>query len=289
MESGTRPEIAEKLARFVAAEPDETLYRVRVKPLAREWKVGEKELLLAFLNATRLGLFNLTWDVLCPHCRGVRDEIRSLGQLPQRGSCAVCMVDFDATAFNTLEVTFHVHPSIRQVQKRLYCAAEPATKPHIKMQKTVLPGSQLSLPTLLGLGRYRLRIGGRELYNLLDINEEAGDTYVKWQDSLAEQNLESAHFPTVVLENTSAEPRMFILEENHVDRDALRPVDLFSFQGFRDLFLKGSPGVRYQAGGGGANHPLHGPGGLHEILRDRGGHGGLHARCGRISSRPTTW
>ena len=31
---------------------------------------------------------------------------------------------------------------------------------------------------------------------------------------------------------------MFILEENHVDRDALRPVDLFSFQGFRDLFSK---------------------------------------------------
>jgi class 3 adenylate cyclase len=238
VESGTRVEIAEKLARFVADEPDETLYRVRVKPLAREWKVSEKELLLAFLNATRLGLFNLTWDVLCPHCRGVRDEVRSLGQLPQRGTCAVCMVDFDATAFNTLEVTFHVHPSIRQVQKRLYCAAEPATKLHIKMQKTILPGSQLSLPTLLGLGRYRLRIGGRELYNLLDIHEEAKENQVKWQDSLAEQNMESAHFPTVVLENTSSEPRMFILEENQVDRDALRPVDLFSFQGFRDLFSK---------------------------------------------------
>jgi class 3 adenylate cyclase len=233
-------EIAERLARFVATEPDETLYRVRVKTLAREWKLGEKDLLMAFLNATRLGLFNLTWDVLCPHCRGVRDEIRSLGQLPQRGSCAVCMVDFDATAFNTLEVTFHAHPSIRQVPKRLYCAAEPATKPHIKMQKTVAPGSQLSLPTLLSPGRYRLRIGGRELYNLLDINEESTETQVKWRDNLSEQNLKSSHFPTLNLENTSSEPRMFILEENHVDRDALRPVDLFSLQGFRDLFSKES-------------------------------------------------
>jgi len=238
VENGTSLETAEKLIRYVATEPDESIYRMRVKPLAREWKVNEKDLLLAFLNATRLGLLILTWDVLCPHCRGVREEVRSLGQLPQRGSCAVCMVDFDATAFNTLEVTFHVHPSIRQVQKRVYCAAEPGTKPHIKMQKTVAPGSELALSTLLGLGRYRLRIGGREIYNLLDINEGTAETRVKWQDDLAEQNLESAHFPTVVLNNTSAEPRMFILEENQVDRDALRPVDLFSFQGFRDLFSK---------------------------------------------------
>lgn len=238
LESGTRLEIAEKLIRYVATEPDETLYRVRVRTLAREWKVNEKDLLLAFLNATRLGLFNLTWDVLCPHCRGVREEISSLGQLPKRGNCEVCRMDFDATAFNTLEVTFHIHPSIRQIQKRLYCAAEPATKPHIKMQKTVPPGSQLSLPTLLSQGRYRLRIGGRELYNLLDIQEATGENLVTWRDSLAEQNLKSAHFPTVLLENTSPEPRMFILEENHVDRDALRPVDLFNFQGFRDLFSK---------------------------------------------------
>jgi class 3 adenylate cyclase len=236
VEGGTRAEIAEKLIRYVEIEPDESIYRIRVKPLAREWKVSEKDLLLAFLNATRLGLFNLTWDVLCPHCRGVRDEVKGLGQLPKRGNCEVCKIDFDATSFNALEITFHVHPSIRPVQKRLYCAAEPATKPHIKMQKTLLPGSELALPTLLGLGRYRLRIGGRELYNLLDINEESGETEVKWKDSLAEQNLNSAHFPTVVLHNTSSEPRMFILEENRVDLEALRPVDLFSFQGFRDLF-----------------------------------------------------
>jgi class 3 adenylate cyclase len=236
VEGGTRAEITEKLIRYVETEPDESIYRIRVKPLAREWKVSEKDLLLAFLNATRLGLFNLTWDVLCPHCRGVRDEVKGLGQLPKRGNCEVCKIDFDATSFNALEITFHVHPSIRPVQKRLYCAAEPATKPHIKMQKTLLPGSELALPTLLGLGRYRLRIGGRELYNLLDINEGSGETEVKWKDSLAEQNLNSAHFPTVVLHNTSSEPRMFILEENRVDLEALRPVDLFSFQGFRDLF-----------------------------------------------------
>ncbi len=236
VEGGTRPDLADRLIRFVETGPDETLYRIRMKVLAREWGVNEKELLLAFLSATRLGLFNLTWDVLCPHCRGVRNEVKSLGDLPKRGNCEVCKIDFDATTFNVLEVTFHVHPSIRAVEKRVYCAAEPGTKPHIKMQKTIRPKEDLALKTLLSLGRYRLRVQGMEIYNLLDISEESAADQVLWQDSVAQQNFKSAHFPTVVLQNTSPEAKTFILEENKADQDTLRPVDLFSFQGFRDLF-----------------------------------------------------
>jgi class 3 adenylate cyclase len=236
VEAGTAPKLAEKLIRYVETEPDETLYRIRVKSLARDWQTSEKSLLLAFLNATRLGLFNLTWDVLCPHCRGVRDEVNSLGALPKRGNCEVCQIDFDATSFNTLEVTFHVNPSIRAVEKRLYCAAEPGTKPHIKMQKTIKPKEELTIKTLLSLGRYRLRIQGSEVYNLLDIQDGSSGAQVFWPDSLAQQNLESSYFPAVLLQNTSLEDKTFILEENKTDQDTLRPVDLFSFQGFRDLF-----------------------------------------------------
>ncbi|HJT24683.1 MAG TPA: DUF5939 domain-containing protein, partial [bacterium] len=236
VEEGTPAGLADRLVRYLETEPDETLYRIRVKSLAREWKTKEKDLLLAFLSATRLGLFNLTWDVLCPHCRGVRNEVKNLGDLPKRGNCEVCKIDFDATGFNVLEVTFHVHPSIRPVEKRVYCAAEPGTKPHIKLQKTIQPKGELALKTLLSLGRYRLRVQGTEAYNLLDITEESPDGQVLWQDSLAERNFKSAYFPTVVLQNTAPEARTFILEENKADQDTLRPVDLFSFQGFRDLF-----------------------------------------------------
>ncbi len=236
LEGGTSTELADRLVRYVETEPDETLYRIRVKSLAREWGVKEKDLLLVFLAATRLGLFNLTWDVLCPHCRGVRNEAKNLGDLPKRGNCEVCKIDFDATSFNVLEVTFHVHNSIRTVEKRVYCAAEPGTKPHIKMQKTIRPKEELALKTLLSLGRYRLRLQGMEVYNLLDIIEDSSANQVLWQDSLAQQNFKSAHFPTMVLQNTSPEAKTFILEENKADQDTLRPVDLFSFQGFRDLF-----------------------------------------------------
>jgi len=236
VEGGTDPPLADRILRYVETEPDESIYRIRVKTLARDWQVNEKELLFLFLSATRLGLFNLTWDVLCPHCRGVRNEVRNLGDLPKRGNCEVCRIDFDATSFNVLEVTFHVHPSIRPVEKRVYCAAEPGTKPHIKMQKTIKPKDELPLKTLLGLGRYRLRVQGTEAYNLLDVTEESSSEQVLWPDTLSQQNFMSAHFPTVVLQNTAPEAKTFILEENKADQDTLRPVDLFSFQGFRDLF-----------------------------------------------------
>jgi class 3 adenylate cyclase len=236
VEDGTSPALIDRMIRFVETAPDDSIYRIRVKLLAREWNVREKELLLAFLAATRRGLFNLTWDVICPHCRGVREEVQSLGKIPKRGNCEVCKIDFDATSMNSLEVTFHVHPSIRKVEKVVFCAAEAGKKPHIKMQKTIRPKEELALQSLLSLGRYRLRIQGQELYNLLDIDEQTALGQVKWPDNLSQQSFKSAHFPTLVLQNTSPEAKTFILEESQMDQDTLRPVDLFSLQNFRDLF-----------------------------------------------------
>ncbi len=236
LDAKVQPAIVDRMIQFVESTPEEDIYRIRIKPLAREWKVRERELLLAFLIATRKGLFQLTWDVICPHCRGVRNETARLDGLPRQGTCEACQIDFDATAFNALEVTFHVHPSIRTVQKKVYCAAEPAAKAHIKLLKTLPPKNQLPLGTFLGQGRYRLRIQGKKIYNLLDITEEEGEKGVLWKDNLAEAHLHSAHFPTLTLENTSSEPQTFVLEEDRLDQDTLRPVDLFSLQGFRDLF-----------------------------------------------------
>ena len=203
---GINPNLIQKITSYVRTTPDEDLDRIRLKTLAREWNVSEKILLEAFLQSTRMGLLKLTWDVICPHCRGVREEVTNLAHLPKRGRCDVCNVDFDATSFNALEVVFHLHPSIRVVEKKLYCSAEPAKKAHIKLQKTLEPGKELSLKTFLGLGRYRLRLGGMDVYNLLDVEENAELSELLWIDGLSAQNIKVSNFPTVILRNTSPEP-----------------------------------------------------------------------------------
>jgi class 3 adenylate cyclase len=151
-------------------------------------------------------------------------------------------VDFDATTFNALEVIFHLHPSIRVVEKKIYCSAQPAAKAHVKLQKLIQPGSELSLKTFLGLGRYRLRLEGTKIYNILDVEENADRAEVLWIDELSAKTIKTSFFPTVTLRNTSSEPRMFVIEDNEMDRDTLRPADLFSFQNFRDLFTAESLG-----------------------------------------------
>ncbi|EMK10936.1 hypothetical protein LEP1GSC166_3445 [Leptospira kirschneri] len=65
----------------------------------------------------------------------------NLGDIPTHDSCDVCGIDFESTKVNSIEVTFHVHPSIREVQKRFFCAG-PSTKTHIRFQRTIQPGSE---------------------------------------------------------------------------------------------------------------------------------------------------
>ena len=152
--------LADRMIHYLETASDDSIYRIRVKPLAREWNVREKDLLLAFLTATRLGLFNLTWDVLCPHCRGVRNEMKSLGDLPKRGNCEVCKIDFDATSFNVLEVTFHAHPfPPRRWRKRFIARPNPAPNPTSNCKKPSNPREELALDPL-SLGSYRLRVQG---------------------------------------------------------------------------------------------------------------------------------
>ncbi len=233
---GIDPGLCDRLIEFVRAADDDDLHRIRIRPIARRWKVPEEDLLLAFLHATRAGLFTLSWDVLCPHCRGVRRETLRLGEIPRRGTCEVCEIDFDATGINSLEVTFHVHPSLRSVEKKMYCAAEPATKAHILIQQDVAPGEEVILETILEPGRYRLRMLGSREYGILDVAESTPPKPILWKADQREPQWQTGPGPVIQLLVESGPSRCFIVEENRIDRDALRPADLFRFQVFRDLF-----------------------------------------------------
>jgi class 3 adenylate cyclase len=235
-DSGLEETWIERFVRMIQNEPDLELHRIRVRVLARRWDADERALLRAFLQATREGLFLLTWDVICPHCLGVRNEISHLGEIPPMEECEACGIDFETTGLNSIEITFRIHPSIRKVEKRMYCAAEPATKAHIKLQRNLPPGESVFLSTLIGNGRYRLRTLGRKDYNLMELQDGLGRKEIHWKDSDCGLTHGHSPRPDLRLENTSAEEKTFVLEEMRVDSEALRPSELFSFQEFRDLF-----------------------------------------------------
>ncbi|MEZ4366525.1 MAG: adenylate/guanylate cyclase domain-containing protein [Kofleriaceae bacterium] len=61
--------------------------------------------LRACLHATRAGMFELAWDVVCPHCRGVRSEPHLRSSRPAAEPCDVTFGTADA-----IEVSFRIHP-----------------------------------------------------------------------------------------------------------------------------------------------------------------------------------
>ena len=104
------------------------------------WKLPEDDLLRVALHATRAGVLTLSWDTVCPHCRGVRDENASLASLP--ATVALRGVRGHVRDRQARDRRGHVPrpPSIRDVPDQLYCSAEPAKKEHIRVQCTAAAG-----------------------------------------------------------------------------------------------------------------------------------------------------
>src|SRR4051794_12424571 len=63
---------------FVAAAPDRALCRINPLAFAARHRLGEEPVISAFLHGARLGIFELSWNVLCPGCGGVLDASATL-------------------------------------------------------------------------------------------------------------------------------------------------------------------------------------------------------------------
>ena len=186
------------------------------------------------LHATRAGLLDLSWDTICPHCRGLRDESGQLADVAADGHCDVCEIDFTTDSKEAVEVTFRVHPSIREVAERLYCSAEPATNDHIRVQTLLAPGEKTTITPALAPGRY-VMWAGHEGGWFVDA-EAGGPSEIEWADHPERHVVRAGLSPAITFVNTTKEPVLFSLERATWSDDALRPGMLLSFQDFRDLF-----------------------------------------------------
>lgn len=224
-----------ELFEWIRTGDEADLYRIQVRERARAWDVDERELLRVALHATRAGVLSLSWDTICPHCRGVTEENPALGTMRPQARCEVCAIDFGTSTEQSVEVTFHVHSSIREVAERHFCSAEPATKDHIRVQLEVPAGEAVTVTPQLVPGRYRMRRHGQKRYGYLDISESATADVVRFSDE-PEQVVRGAPGAALELANESAQGQRFVVEKSQWTDYALRPGQLLSLRDFRDLF-----------------------------------------------------
>src|SRR6266704_3152812 len=83
---------------LVRDAPDPALNRVNVLDFAAKRGLDQERVIAAFLHAARVGLFDLSWNVLCPGCGGVLDANTSLKTVHEDAySCALCGAGYEPT------------------------------------------------------------------------------------------------------------------------------------------------------------------------------------------------
>ncbi|HTZ35503.1 MAG TPA: adenylate/guanylate cyclase domain-containing protein [Stellaceae bacterium] len=137
---------ARAIEALVKEAPDPALCRVNAPVFAAERGLDEEETVAAFLHAARLGLFELSWNVVCPGCGGVLGEGASLKTIgPDDYVCAFCAQGFQPVLDEMVEVTFTVSRRIRRI-----AAHDPDELPFAEYFRQVFWASGMDVPNDLG-------------------------------------------------------------------------------------------------------------------------------------------
>jgi class 3 adenylate cyclase len=134
--------IVDAIEKLVEDAPDRDLCRINVLDFAAKKGLDEEKSIAAFLHAARLGLFELSWNVLCPSCGGVLDAGSTLRSV-NRGEyhCAWCAAGYEPILDEIVEVTFTVNRRVRRI-----AAHEPNELPFTEYFRQVFWSSAIDLP-----------------------------------------------------------------------------------------------------------------------------------------------
>jgi class 3 adenylate cyclase len=234
---GADPMLAERLVATVERADDLAVGRLRPYALADAWGADRREVLELCLLATRAGLLELRWELLCPLCRGAKETSGTLAGLERQVHCDACHIDFTADFERSVEITFRPSEAVRAVEANEYCVGGPRVTPHIVAQQILAPGERRALGLALEEGRYRLRAIGLPGSRGIAVNgtgPDRGTLTVAAEWGAGETLL--ATRPEVVLANETTVERLVVLERTAWSDRAATAADVTSLQAFRDLF-----------------------------------------------------
>ena len=110
------PQVVAAIEALIEEGTDRQLCRVNLLTFAAERGLDEEKTVGGFLHAARLGLFDLTWNVLCPGCGGVLDVTSTLKSVHKENyDCALCATGYEPTLDEMVEVAFTVSPRVRRI------------------------------------------------------------------------------------------------------------------------------------------------------------------------------
>jgi class 3 adenylate cyclase len=167
--------VVERLKEYLADGTDADVSRMRPFALATTWATPRQETLEVFLRAAHAGLLRLSWDLVCPSCEGAV-SVGHLKNLPSKGHCASCDVDFTTGFADNVEATFAPEPTVRAASATVFCLGSPSSTRSWLAQRMLKPGEAITLELQLGPGRYRLQAAGIDRVVSFDVGEDGAAT-----------------------------------------------------------------------------------------------------------------
>src|SRR5882724_8206931 len=233
-----KTEVVDRLLDFIQTADDLAVARIRPYQLADASQQPRRIVLETCLHATRAGLLDLQWDLLCPMCRGPQDSGISLKDIATNVHCDTCQIDFTVNFDRFVELTFRPNAAVRSVDTKDYCIGSPQRTPHVVAQQ-LLPARSTRLLTLpLESGNYRLRtleLPGAKSVTVSPSGMRSAAIAVS-DKGLSEQSLEIAELSALDLQNQTDAEQLFILERMAWSDQAVTAAEVTALQVFRDLF-----------------------------------------------------
>jgi class 3 adenylate cyclase len=238
VQSGYDAALVQRLVDCVTYAADEEVVHLRAYALADQWGAPRRRVLELCLAATRAGLLDLSWDLLCPLCRGIKASVPHLDQLSGDVHCAACQIDVRADFDRGVEATFRPNAAVRRVEVVEYCIGGPQVTPHIVAQQRLDAGETRSLDLALEPGAHRIR--ARSVPGAVQAHV-AGGAAGAAELALAEQGWTTAELAVephvrLALHNRSDRAQLIVLERTAWNDQATTAADLSTVQLFRDLF-----------------------------------------------------
>jgi class 3 adenylate cyclase len=234
---GADPSLVSRLTATIEHDDDLAVSGFRPYALADRWHASRRKVLELCLHATRAGVLEFRWKLLCPLCRGSADGLTTLADVHPQAHCDSCHIDFTANLDRSVELTFRPSAAIRELDTYQFCVGGPQITPHIVAQQLLASNERRTLTIPLECGRYRVRIAGQPGGQLLSVGATGSERVVLraangWPEGEQAISLK----PELLLENGTSSDQLFILERMAWTDQAATAAEVTALQVFRDLF-----------------------------------------------------
>ncbi len=240
--------IADLLDTHIRSSHDDRVLNMRPYEWADRWGVDRHETLRVFLYATKLGLTEISWHLMCPNCRVSKVEVPHLQDVQNHVHCDFCGIEYDLDFDQYVEIRFSVHPLIRVAQEQTYCVSGPMITPHILNQQLIKSGQSSVVP-------HNLLVDGKSRrLRVLQKNWSYYPNLMDAQLSLTSNGFEKGPFTPsqtdgsngMMVKNQTGETQILVVEDLAWTTQLTTANHVTSMQEFRDLFSSEvlSPGTQ---------------------------------------------